>query len=209
MSIFARQRSGPDPWALAAGAAAGAGVLAYAVARGVRMLRARTRPAADAFSSELDELEDAAVEVLRRDRQTGVCAIDVAAVGPGIIELSGVVPTHAVGQRAARLLHALSDVNTVISRLEVGSAEERLATARQRKAMGDPQFRERHWYGVRVGTGRRRQSAETDPDRTDDSLPLRMRALEITPSDLADAADHESVRPAMDDQDPEDWSQAT
>ncbi|HSJ24426.1 MAG TPA: BON domain-containing protein [Longimicrobiales bacterium] len=184
-----RRSSGPEPWALAAGAAAGAGALAFAVARGVRLLR-RRRHAHEAVQlpAELTALEESAVEALRRDRETGVCAIDVAAVAPGIVELTGVVPTHDVAQRATRLLHAVSGVNTVISRLEVGSFEERLASARSRNAEGDPQLRDRRWYGVRVGTGQRRQSPETEPDRPDDSVPRRTRELEIQPSDLADAA---------------------
>lgn len=184
-----RQRSsGPDPWVLGAGAAAGAGVLALAVTKGIRLLRRRRFADQEVrLPAELEALEDAAVEALRKDRETGACAIDVAAVAPGIIELTGVVPTHDVAQRATRLLHSLSGVATVISRLEVGSFEERLAATRSRNAEGDPQLRDRRWYGVRVGTGQRRQSPDTEPDRPDDSLPRRTRELEIRPSDLADA----------------------
>jgi hypothetical protein len=182
-----KQSSAVAPWAIAAGAAAGAGALAYAVARGFRTFH-RPRPDGRPVPTGLDALEDSAVEVLRRDRQTGVCAIDVAAVAPGILELSGVVPTHAVAQRAARLLHSLDSVNTVISRLEVGSMEDRLASVRQRNVQGDAGLRERRWYGVRVGTGRRRQG-DTEPDRNDDSLHRRTRELEVSPADLQDAAD--------------------
>jgi hypothetical protein len=38
---------------------------------------------------------------------------------------------------------------------------------------------------VRVGTGRRRQSADTDPARNDDSLHRRTRELEV-PADFGD-----------------------
>jgi hypothetical protein len=186
--MFGRRQARPEPWALAAGAAAGAGALALAIFQGVRMVRRSRNTVDSGLPAELDALEDAAVELLRRDAETGVCAIDVAAVAPGIVELSGVVPTHAVGQRAARLLHSLAGVRTVISRVEVGTTERRLAEARARNASGDPQFRERQWYGVRVGTGRRRQSLDTDPPRDDDSLQRRSRELEIHPSELADAA---------------------
>jgi hypothetical protein len=195
--MFPRRQTRPDPWALAAGAAAGAGALAFAIARGVRLMRRRSPSAAPEFASELDMLEDAAVEVLRRDRQTGVCAIDVAAIAPGIIELTGRVPTQDAGQRAARLLHSLSGVRTVISRLEVATFEERLASARSRSAHGEPQFQERRWYGVRVGTGRRRQSADTEPDRTDDSVARRTRELEVEPAELGDAADGAQARSVM------------
>jgi hypothetical protein len=191
--MFRHKEAVPAPWALAAGAAAGAGALAFAVARGVRMLRRRPQSLHVSMPSELDAMEDAAVEALRRDRETGACAIDVAAISPGIIELSGMVPSHAVGQRAARLLHSLRGVSTVISRLEVGTVEDRLAAARSRNSAGDPLLRERRWYGVRVGTGRRRQSADTEPARNDDSVHRRMRELEIDPSDLGDAAHRRDV----------------
>jgi hypothetical protein len=171
------KKAAPMPWALAAGAAAGAGAVAFAVMSGVRAWRRAREPQDFGLPAELDALEDSAVEALRRDPETGVCAIDVAAVAPGMIELTGMVPTHEVGQRAARLLHSISGVRTVISRLEVGTTEERLASARARQAQGDPQFRERQWYGVRVGTGRRRQSLDTDPPRNDDSLQRRTREL--------------------------------
>jgi hypothetical protein len=178
-------RREPDrllPWAVAAGAAAGAGAAAYAI---TRMLRSRR--AAQAVGV-LARLEDAVVEALRRDATTGACAIDVAALGPGIIELSGVVPTQEVGQRAARLLHALTGVRTVVNRLEVGSLEDRLADNRQRRAEGEPALRDRQWYGVRVGTGRRRQSPDTDPDRPDDTVERKTRDLEVSRADVTDAS---------------------
>jgi hypothetical protein len=177
--MFRRHQSAATPWAVAAGAAAGAGALAFAVLSGVRAFRNRRHAYDPGLPAELDALEDAAVEVLRRDAETGVCAIDVAAIAPGIIELTGMVPAPGTAQRAARLLHSLSAVRTVISRLEVGTSEERLAASRARQAQGDPQFRERQWYGVRVGTGRRRQSSATEPARPDDSLQRRTRALEL------------------------------
>jgi hypothetical protein len=180
----------PEPWALAAGAAAGAGAVAFAVLQGVRLLRRRQarHEHAPTVPAELATLEEAAVALLRQDRATDSCAIDVAAIAPGIIELTGVVPSHEVGQRAARILHSLSGVRTVISRLEVGSFEARLAEARGRRARGEPETQERHWYGVRVGTGRRRQSADTEPARDDDSLERRSRELDVQPTDLTDAA---------------------
>jgi hypothetical protein len=185
--MFRRKPAAITPWAvtaIAAGAAAGASAAAYAVLRGMRAIRRRE----DDPSSELDALEDAAVEVLRRDPQTGVCAIDVAAVGPHTIELSGVVPTPDAAQRAARLLHALPDVNTVISRLEIGSFEARLADNRERLARGEPSTLQRRWYGVRVGTGRRRQSLESEPERPDDAVERRTRELEVRPDDPGDGS---------------------
>lgn len=178
--MFRRQQDGVPAWLMAAGAAAGATAISFAV---LRMLR-RRRHARPPLTSSLDYLEDAAVEVLRRDPQTGACAIDVAAMGPGMIELTGVVPTHDVAQRAARLLHALPGVRTVVNRLDTGALEQQLATNRTRRARGEPATRERQWYGVRVGTGRRRQSTDTDPGRDDDTIKRRTRDLEVSAADI-------------------------
>src|SRR5690606_33929194 len=45
--------------------------------------------------------------------------------------------------------------------------------------VADPELTEREWYGMRVGTGRRRQSAGTDADRPDDRVDLVSRALGV------------------------------
>lgn len=182
--MFRRHRERLSPWTLAAGAAAGvgAGAATLVLLRKVR----RTRAASLGPASALEALEDAAVDLLRRDRVAGACAIDVAALAPGIIELTGVVPTTDVAQHAARLLHGMSGMRTVISRLDVGTIEERLAGNRERLARGEPGIRERRWYGVRVGTGPRRQSGATEPDRPDDSVQRRTRDLDVGGADAAD-----------------------
>lgn len=120
----------PPVWLWAVVAAAGATAIAFGV---LRMMRRRERGPA----SELDLLEDAAVERLRRDSVTGRAAIDVSALAPGIVELTGVVPTHEVGQRAARLLHALPGVHTVINRLDTSTLEQQLAANRTRRGQGN------------------------------------------------------------------------
>jgi hypothetical protein len=166
-------------WVIAAGAVAGASVISFAALRALRR-RSATAPA------DADSLEESAVSTLRRDPRTSGSAIDVAAVAPGIIELTGMVLTQDVAQRAARLLHALPGVKTVINRLDTGSLERHLATNRRRRARGESSLRERQWYGVRVGTGRRRQSPATDPDRPDDTVKRMSRELEVTQRDIAD-----------------------
>jgi hypothetical protein len=174
-----REREGLLPWAVAVGA--GASAAAFTILRFAR--RRRT----SVTTGVLDRLEESAVDALRRDRLTGGCAIDVAALGPGIIELSGVVPTLEIGQRAARLLHALDGVRTVVNRLETGSLEDRLAENRLRRAQGEPALRERQWYGMSVGTGHRRQSVDSDPGRDDDTVERRTRELDVREADAEDA----------------------
>lgn len=183
----------PSRIVVAMGAAAGASALAWAAIRSIRRTRGAEQRTIDAMN-ELVELEESVVEALRVDAVTGSCAIDVAAVGPGIIELSGVVPTEEAAQRAARLMHAVPGVRTVINRLEEGSVEERLAQNRARRERGEPETLERHWTGVGVGIGRRRQSPSTDPDRPDDSIRNRSRALEVQPEDIAAAVSPQPVR---------------
>lgn len=169
------------PWAVAAGLTASVGGAVYYAVRLIRRRRTAVT------SGVLDRLEESAVEALRRDRVTAVCAIEVGALGPGIIELTGTVPTHEAGDRAARLLHAVAGVRTVVNRLETGSLEDHLAENRWRRAQGEPSLRERTWYGVRVGTGRRRQSTETEPSRPDDTVERKTRDLEVSGVDLAEA----------------------
>jgi hypothetical protein len=181
--MFRRAPDRVTPLMIGAGAAAGATAVAWSVLRVVR-----TRRDAHRVEGELDALEDAAVEALRRDPVTGSCPIDVAAPSPGIIELSGRVPNRETGQRAARLLHAVPGVRTVVNRLAQGAAEAQIEHNRVRRERGDPYTLDRHWYGVRVGTGRRRQSPLTDPDRPDDTVKRRTRALEPSAADIAEAA---------------------
>jgi hypothetical protein len=187
--MFRREPDRLTPWALALGAAASASALSYGVLRLLR--RQRRRPPA----SSLDSLEEAAVDVLRRDAQTGACAIDVAALAPGIIELTGVAPTQEIGQRAVRLMHGVQGVRTVLNRLETGSLESRLAENRSSRTGAEPHTRERHWYGMRVGMGRRRQSLGTEPARNDDTVPRRMRELEVRAADIAEATQPDPESP--------------
>jgi hypothetical protein len=179
--MFRRQPDRVTSWMVGAGAAASATAVAFTLLRALRHRRAAAR-----FADELDALEDAAVDKLRRDAITGHCAIDVAAVSPGIVELSGLVPNREAGQRAARMLHSVPGVRTVINRLEEGSVEDRQVPHHARR--GEPLTRGRHWYGMRVGTGRRRQSLQTEPERPDDAVKRRTRALNVSASDIAEAA---------------------
>jgi hypothetical protein len=145
-------------WLWAAAAAAGASAVAFAVLRFARRQRERG-PA-----SELDLLEEAAVERLRRDAVTGRAAIDVSALAPGIIELTGTVPSHETGQRAGRLLHALPGVHTVINRLDARSEEQQLAAARARHAhaASNSQTRSANDYVPDVETERAASSPDAE-----------------------------------------------
>ncbi len=127
---------------------------------------------------ELGSIEAATVEALRDDDVAGYRAIDVAALGHGIIELTGVVNDENEAHRAVDIAQGIEGVDTVINRLTLGDVEKHLAFTRGRLRAGDERLQETHWYGMNVGTGRRRQSPETDPARRDDRNRAVSRALE-------------------------------
>jgi len=101
------------------GAAAGLGFAAYGLFR-----MARQPDRGSQRRTALDVLEEAAVDALRADEITGNCAIDVTAIAPGILELTGSVPDHDTAERAARVLHAVAGVRTVVNRLDTESLHE-------------------------------------------------------------------------------------
>lgn len=143
---------------LAAGSAAAGGT--FFIRR-----RMRGRPGEPGY----DRLEIDVVDALCGDEIAGSCAIDVAALGPGLVELTGRVPDQEAAGRAAAVAQRVAGVHTVVNRLVVERVEQQLEETRRRYGEGDPELRARRWDGVSSGMGRQRQGADTDPDRTDDS----------------------------------------
>jgi hypothetical protein len=124
------------------------------------------------------DLEGAVVNALRHDAVAGASAIDVAAVAPGVIELTGTAADWMAARRAVEVSQSVPGVSTVVNRLDIEALENQLARTRQRFASGDPALTETHWLGVGVGTGRRRHSPETDPSQRDDSVEMRTKAID-------------------------------
>ncbi len=187
--MFKRKKeSGAAIWLVAAGVLAG-----FATAT-VLALRARRRRADGLPSGELGELEKAVIKALRSDSTLRSRPIDVAAVAPGIVELSGSVETEEEAHHAVDVVQGVAVVRTVLNRLNLGEVERKLR--RHRAVGGRPEGAGSRWYGMGVGMGRRRQSPSTDPDRRDDHADMVDDAL--APSreeaineaiDLADAVD--------------------
>lgn len=148
------------PWTLGIAAGVVAGAVAYTLRRTGDTGEARSRA-----------LEDGVVQVLLRDPVLGSRDIEVGAMGDGIIELVGSVRTEDESRRAIELTQDLPGVTTVLNRLDVGILERHLEDTRARERAGDPALHGQQWYGMRVGTGSRRQAHETDPDRPDDRVP--------------------------------------
>lgn len=169
-----KQRSGPagpTGFALALGVTAGAA--AYLAWR----RRARVRDV-DFLPDGLARLEEDAVAALSDDRRIGHRAIEVAAVGDGIIELTGDVENIEEAHHAVDVAQGIDGVHTVINRLTLDEPERHQAETRGRFLAGDAALSETQWEGMGVGMGRRRQSGGTDPDRRDDHVRAVDRALE-------------------------------
>jgi hypothetical protein len=163
--------------ALALGAAVGTAAAMYLGWRQLRTRDTRQREIPPA-PEELAAIEDATVAALRQDAVASNRAIEVAALGNGIIELTGVVRDLGEAHRAVDIAQRVDGVHTVINRMTLGEVEKHLADTRERLRAGDPQLQETQWYGMNLGTGRRRQSSETDPSRRDDRNEAVSRALE-------------------------------
>lgn len=169
-----KQRSGPaGPTAFVLALGVTAGAAAYLAWR----RRARMRDV-DFLPDGLAQLEEDAVAVLGDDQRIGHRAIEVAAVGDGIIELTGDVENIEEAHHAVDVAQSVDGVHTVINRLTLDEPERHMAETRDRFFAGDAALSETQWEGMGVGMGQRRQSDATDPDRRDDHVQAVSRALE-------------------------------
>lgn len=150
-----------------------AGDHARTAARSLRPARLRRLAGEQA---ELTELEDRVLEAFLGDETLGERGIDVGAISPGIIELSGSVGSESEAHHAVDVASGIPGVRTVVNRMEIEEEAERLDRA-SREASSDPSQRENRWTGRMVGMNRRRQGRETDPDRPDDSQIQETEAL--------------------------------
>jgi hypothetical protein len=124
------------------------------------------------------ELESAVVDALRHDEHAGGSAIDVAAVAPGVIELSGSATDWMAARRAVEVTQGVPGVSTVVNRLDIEALENQLSRTRQRFASGDPSLTEPAWNTAGAGMGRRRQGNSGEPPQRDDAQKMRSKAVE-------------------------------
>jgi len=119
-----------------------------------------------------EELEERVLETFRNDPVLSERAIDIGAIGEGIIELTGWVHGHDEVTHAMTVTRGTPGVETVVNRLTVRDAEEELDEAAREYEEENPEGRMAgHWEGQQVGTGRRRQGTSADPDRHADPKP--------------------------------------
>ncbi|HEX6926309.1 MAG TPA: BON domain-containing protein [Longimicrobiaceae bacterium] len=149
-----------------------------------RGLRERARAVAGRFrparlrrrgpeQRELAALEDRVLEAFFADPVLSERGIDVGAISPGIVELSGSVWTEEEAEAAVRLASRVSGVRTVVNRMDVEEEEER----RRRRVEDDSQTSIQHGIARVGGMGVRRQGLETEPARPDESRDIALNAL--------------------------------
>ena len=117
------------------------------------------------YAAEGSELEERVLEAYLNDPIMSERAVDIGALGEGIIELTGWVYTDEESDHAVTLTRGVPGVETVVNRLDVRAEEEEIEENRRRFESGDPALTEARWEGNRVGTGRRRQGTSNEPDR--------------------------------------------
>jgi len=116
-------------------------------------------------------LEERVLEAFRNDPILCERAVDIGAIGDGVIELAGWVNTKDEANHAVTVARGTPGVDTVVNRLAVGDEEDLLEDNARRFEDGDPALTEARWEGQRVGTGRRRQGTSAEPDRHADPKP--------------------------------------
>ena len=121
------------------------------------------------IDGEDEALEERVLEAFRNDPTLSERAIDIGAIGDGIIELTGWVHEPDEATHAVTITRGVPGVETVVNRLDV-----RLAGAEDPVEIEDdpsapiPGAR---WEGQQVGTGRRRQGNSSESDRHADPKP--------------------------------------
>ena len=126
----------------------------------------------DEDRDEVDDdevLEERVLEAFRNDPILSERAVDIGAIGDGIIELTGWVHEADEATHAVTITRGVPGVDTVVNRLDV-----RLGEADETEEIDDdpsaplPGGR---WEGQQVGTGRRRQGNTSEADRHADPKP--------------------------------------
>ena len=124
----------------------------------------------DVELEEADEaLEERVLEAFRNDPILAERAVDIGAIGDGIIELTGWVHEPDEATHAVTITRGVPGVETVVNRLDV-----RLAGSEESMEIDDDTSAPRpggRWEGQQVGTGKRRQGNSSEADRHADPKP--------------------------------------
>jgi osmotically-inducible protein OsmY len=117
-------------------------------------------------------LEERVLRAFRRDAILSERAIDIGAIGEGIIELSGWVETHEESEHAMSVTRTVPGIVTVVSRLFIGAEEQSASDLDEDDLDDGAPMPGGVWEGQRVGTGRRRQGNSGEMDRHADPKPI-------------------------------------
>ena len=118
-----------------------------------------------------EALEERVLTAFRNDPIMSERAVDIGAIGDGIIELTGWVQSDDESDHAVTLTRGVPGVDTVVNRLAVRVEESQVRRSSRKYAAGDPALTEARWEGQGVGTGRRRQGTSSEADRHADPKP--------------------------------------
>ncbi len=173
---------------------------ARAVGQRARTVADRLRPARlrrmAGEQADLTQLEDAVLDAFRGDGVLSERGVDIGAISPGIVELSGSVWTEAEADRAVALARRTAGVTTVVNRLDIEGEARRLERTRRRlEEEGNGIDSLQHSLARTGGMGSRRQGRETDPDRPDDSLSQELDALAAADRDQWEDENISTSRP--------------
>lgn len=117
-----------------------------------------------------EALEERVLEAFRNDPILAERAVDIGAIGDGIIELTGWVHAADEATHAVTITRGVPGVETVVNRLDVrlGEGGEQMDDIDDDPSAPIPGGR---WEGQQVGTGRRRQGNSSEADRHADPKP--------------------------------------
>lgn len=182
MRFKRKKRSESANWVLVAGVAISGAAALYALSRILK-----SPPVAGRI--EKRSLENAVIQALLKDEVARTQGIDIAAVGAGVIEVSGTIDSQSDARHVVSVIDGVPGVHAVLNRLEIPSIESRLQQNSKKNESMSPR-----WYGGGVGIGKRRQGMENEPLRRDDSIAIRSRALQPNREDvLADVEESEGT----------------
>ncbi|HYC51068.1 MAG TPA: BON domain-containing protein [Gemmatimonadaceae bacterium] len=135
-------------------------------------------------------LEERVLEAFNNDPILAERAVDIGAMGTGVIELAGWVDSDDEAEHAMTVARGVPGVETVVNRLMIDDEEQQIGENVRRFQEGDPALTEARWEGQQVGTGKRRQGRSDEMDRHADPKPeLEDRWL----------SEREAIRNAADD----------
>ena len=121
--------------------------------------------------SDTPLIEERVLEAFNNDPILAERAIDIGAMGSGVIELAGWVDNDDEAEHAMTVARGVPGVDTVVNRLLIDEEEQQVQDNIRRFKDGDPALREARWEGQQVGTGRRRQGRSDEVDRHADPKP--------------------------------------